>query len=146
MITNPRFTADAERSRDDFASPEDFQRRKAVTLSPGIRQNIDDLNLFYAYYAHAFAELAELSTVARLMGICSWLLKAQPAWLDLDELLSVELPPCETETERTQLMASTFMTTLKGEKLEPQSLSCTFPSQHQRCDHKPAQGNALGSR
>ena len=116
VITNPRFTADAERSRDDFTSPEEFQRRKAETLSPSIRQNIDDLNRSYAQYAQAFPEIAELSTVARLMGICSWLFKAQTAWLDLDELLSVELPPCQTEVERTNLIASTFFSTLKGEK------------------------------
>ena len=76
MITNPRFTADAERSRDDFASPEEFERKKRNTLSPSIRENIDDLNRNYVQYAQAFPEISELTTVARLMGLCSWLFKA----------------------------------------------------------------------
>ena len=78
MITNPIFMADAERSRDDFASPEEFQKKKNTTLSPSIRRNIDHLNQNYLQYAQAFNELKELTTVARLMGICSWLYKASP--------------------------------------------------------------------
>ncbi len=115
VITNPRFTADAERSREDFASPEEFERKKRNTLSPSIRENIDDLNRNYAKYAHAFPEIAELATVARLMGLCSWLFKAKPSWPDLDELLAVELPRCKTEVERTQLIAATFFSHPKAE-------------------------------
>lgn len=110
VITNPRFTADAERSRDDFASPEEFERRKRDMLSTSIRANIDDLNRNYTEYADAFPEISELATVARLMGICSWLFKASPPWLDCDELLDVVLPACKTEPERTQLMAATYFT------------------------------------
>ena len=115
VITNPRFTADAERSREDFESPEEFERKKRNTLSLSIRENIDDLNRNYTQYAHAFPEIAELVTVARLMGLCSWLFKAQPGWLDCDELLSVELPPCKTNVERTQLIAATFFSHPKSE-------------------------------
>jgi hypothetical protein len=109
MITNPIFMADAERSKDDFASPEEFQRKKNTTLSPSIRHNIDHLNQNYFQYAQAFSELKELTTVARLMGICSWLYKANPQWLDLDALLSVELPTFTTPRERTQLIATCFV-------------------------------------
>ncbi|MEI6632565.1 MAG: hypothetical protein WCP22_01970 [Chlamydiota bacterium] len=122
VITNPRFTADAERSREDFASPEEFERKKRDTLSPIIRENIDDLNRNYVRYAQAFPEISELTTVARLMGLCSWLFKAHPAWLDCDELLSVELPPCITEVERTQLIAATFFSHPKEELTEPQRI------------------------
>jgi hypothetical protein len=115
VITNPRFTADAERGREDFASPEEFERKKRNTLSPSIRENIDDLNRNYTQYAQAFPEIAELVTVARLLGLCSWLFKAQPGWLDCDELLSVELPPCKTDVERTQLIAATFFSHPKSE-------------------------------
>ena len=106
LITNPQFMADAERSRDDFASPEEFEKKKNATLSPSIRRNIDHLNQNYAQYANAFGELRELTTVARLMGICSWLYKANPRWLDLDALLSVELPPLLTAREKTQLISA----------------------------------------
>ncbi len=115
VLANPRFTADAERSREDFASLEEFERKKRNTLSPSIRENIDDLNRNYVQYAQAFSEISELTTVARLMGICSWLIKAKPDGIDLDALLEVELPPCTTEVERTQLIAATFFSYPKAE-------------------------------
>jgi hypothetical protein len=115
LITNPVFMADAERSKDDFASPEEFQKKKNTTLSPSIRRNIDHLNQDYPQYAKAFSELKELTMVARLMGICSWLSKASPQWLDLDALLSVELPPFTTPMEKTQLVAACFVSYFSSE-------------------------------
>jgi hypothetical protein len=115
LITNPQFMADAERSKDDFASPEEFERKKSATLSPSIRRNIDHLNLNYSQYANAFPELKELTTVARLMGICSWLYKSSPGWLDLDVLLSVELPPLVTPREKTQLVSACVVSYAKSE-------------------------------
>jgi len=106
VIRKAQFTADAERERRDFASARAFERAKKVSLSPGIRRNIDDLNARYAKYAAAFPELRELGVVARLMGICCWLDRAKPSYLDLDALLSVELPAVTTERERTQLLVS----------------------------------------
>ena len=108
VITNPRFTADAERSRDDFGSSKEFERKKRNQMSPSIRSSIDNLNQHFDQYAHAFSELSELTTVARLMGICSWLYNTKQNRFDLDELLAVELPTCHTEVDRTQLMAATF--------------------------------------
>ena len=115
VLTNPRFTADAERSREDFASPQEFERKKREMLSPSIRESIDDVNRNYGQYAQAFSEISELTTVARLMGLCSWLFKAQPTWLDLDNLLAVEVPPCKTEVKRTKLIAATFFAHPKAE-------------------------------
>ena len=109
VITNPRFTADAERNKEDFVSPEEFEKKKKATLSPSIRKNIDHLNQNYDQYANTFHEMRELSTVARLMGLCSWLYKAKPQWIDLDALLAVELPPFVTERERTQLITASFI-------------------------------------
>ncbi|MFO7956103.1 MAG: hypothetical protein R6X33_03280 [Candidatus Brocadiia bacterium] len=110
-VANPQFTADAERSRDDFPTPEAFERFKQTALSPAIRDNIRHLNEHYTEYAAAFPELKELSTVARLMGICCWLRRAKARKrLDLDALLSVELPAHETSTERTQLVVTTGFT------------------------------------
>jgi len=123
VLTNPRFTADAERSREDFGSPEEFERKKRNMLSPSIRENIDDLNRNYVQYAQAFPEISELTTVARLMGLCIWLFKAQPASLDLNELLGVELPPCKTEVERTRLIAATFFSHPKAEMPDRQRIA-----------------------
>ncbi|MDD5457658.1 MAG: hypothetical protein PHV30_11600 [Candidatus Margulisbacteria bacterium] len=108
-IINPQFTADAERSRDDFATLQEFERKKKQYLLPAIRSNIDHLNEHYQDYAKAYPELKELSQVGRLIGLCSWLKKVNPVWLDLDELLAVELPPFKTSREKTQLMAISFL-------------------------------------
>lgn len=107
-ITHPRFTADAERSRKEFVSG-DGPEPAASAISPGTREVIDHLNAHYAEYAEAFPELEELSTVARLMALVSWLRQASPDWLDLDSLLAVELPACTTERERVNLLTATVV-------------------------------------
>ena len=98
-ITNPQFTAAAERSKDDVERE----------LSPSIRSNIQHLNQNYSQYAGAYPELRELKTVGRLMAISSWLKKANASWLDLDALLSVELPAFSTEREKAQLVATSLI-------------------------------------
>lgn len=117
-ITNPQFTADAERSKDDFASPEEFEKKKKEKLSPSIRNNIQHLNQNYSQYAEAYPELRELKTVGRLMAICSWLRKANATWLDLDALLSVELPAFSTEREKTQLVATSLVAYTERDSLD----------------------------
>ncbi|MHC1725456.1 MAG: hypothetical protein AB9866_05490 [Syntrophobacteraceae bacterium] len=118
LITNPHFTADAERSRDDLASPVDFDKARSASLSPAIRRNIDQLNQNYPQFASAFKELRELTTVARLMGLSSWLKKADPRWLDLDALLSMELPPLVTARENTQLVSACVVSYAKSEGID----------------------------
>jgi hypothetical protein len=105
-VVRSTFVADAERSRSDFLSPEDFAARKRTSLSPSVLMNIRHLNDRFPSYARAFRELDELTVVARLFGICSWLRKANPEWLDLDALLSVELPALSTERVRTRLLTA----------------------------------------
>ncbi|MBC8206769.1 MAG: hypothetical protein ISR85_03410 [Kiritimatiellales bacterium] len=115
VIAKAQFTADAERSRDDFGSTEAFDRLKKAQLSPAIRTNINDLNQNYAQYASFFPELRELSNVARLMGLCIWLQKANlDQKLDLEELLSVELPAVHTPRTKRQLISATVFSTEKG--------------------------------
>lgn len=114
-ITKPQFKADAERSRGDFLSPEEFEKKKKATLLPGIRENIEHLNNNYSKYASVYPEIEELTCVARLMGICSWLQRANPSWLDLDALLSVELPPFQTDREKTQLLVISHVAYLQLE-------------------------------
>jgi hypothetical protein len=119
-IASPQFMADAERSQGDFSTPEDFERFKQLMLSPAIRQNIDHLNAHFVEYAAAFPELRELGTVARLMGICCRLRRADVrAWLDSDALLSVDLPACQTETERTQMVATAGLTVAASATVTP---------------------------
>jgi hypothetical protein len=116
-IAKAQFTADAERSRDDFGSSAEFDQAKKSRLSPSIRMNIDDLNRNYATYASIFPELNELSAVARLMGVCIWLQKANIAQLDLDELLTVELPAIQTPREKRQLVSAAKIESEKSESV-----------------------------
>lgn len=116
-IIKHQFTADAERSRDDFASLGEFERKKKATLSPSIRTNIDHLNHNYSKYSKVYREIRELTCVARLMGICAWLHAVKPDWLDLDILLSVELPPHQTEMSRDQLIAISYLSYFGPKKL-----------------------------
>jgi len=117
-ITKPQFTADAERSRDDFVSPEEFEMKKKETLSLSIRQCISHLNQNYLKYEKSFPEIRELTIVARLLGICSWLQRANCDWVDLDALLSVDLPAFRTEREKTQLLAVSYVSHIEGENLD----------------------------
>jgi len=107
-ITHPQFTADAERSRQQFAAP-GRPEAGAAPLSPSVRESIVHLNTHYAEYVSSFPELRELSTVARLMAIASWLKRVALDWLDLDALLAVELPAHSTERERTNLLVATVV-------------------------------------
>jgi len=108
-VEKARFTADAERSRADFSTPGAFEAFKKTQLNPSIRANINDLNARYEDYAEAFPELRELTTVARLMAICSWLREAQPTEVDLDGLLAVDLPAWSTPREKPQLLTISIL-------------------------------------
>lgn len=104
-VEKARFAADAERSRADFDTGDEFAASKRKRLSPSIRANIDDLNARYENYAEAFPELRELTVVARLMGISSWLKEAHAGDVDLDGLLAAELPTWSTPREKPQLLS-----------------------------------------
>jgi len=106
-IINPQFTADAERGRDDFSSPQEFELKKKALLAQVSAKVFRTLNQHYQEYASAFPELRELLTVGRLMGICSWLKKVNPGWLDLDGLLAVELPAFPDTPFQTQQLVIT---------------------------------------
>jgi hypothetical protein len=113
-IAKPRFTADAERSKDDFSSPQEFNTKKKTTLSPSILENIEHLNQHYDQYENAFPEIRELTVVARLMGIASWLRRTKHDWLDLDALLSVEIPPVTTMRDKQQLITAALLSYSKN--------------------------------
>jgi len=121
-ITNPQFTADAERSKDDFSSMEDFERKKKAELSPSILSNIQHLNQNYSQYADAYPELRELRSVGRLMGICSWLKKANKSYIDNDALLSVELPAFNTEREKTQMVTASLISFTESDNFDEENV------------------------
>ncbi len=123
-IIKARFTADAERQRGDFADPRSFARDRRRLLSPSIRAGIDDLNARYEVYAAAFEEFRELETVARLLGICSWLKRGGASSgsprpngavnLDLDALLGMTLPAVPTPPDREQMIAANWLVVPSG--------------------------------
>ncbi|HUX01106.1 MAG TPA: hypothetical protein VMY35_09030 [Phycisphaerae bacterium] len=108
VIKCAQFTAETERTRDDYGSEAEFESGKKRDLSPSIRESIANVNAKYDAYAEAFPELRELTVVARMMGVCSWLRRANPSNVDLDALLAVEIPPVRTERERTQLLSAAY--------------------------------------
>ena len=108
-IVKAQFTADAERMRDESDSTITSAQARKSRLSPSIQMNIKDLNQNYWQCAAIFPELRELSVVARLMGLCSWLQKGNLKHLDLDELLAVELPSVKTPREKQQLVAAVLI-------------------------------------
>ena len=108
-LTSARFTADAERQRGDFSDWRGFAANRKKLLAPGIRDCIADLNANYDRYAAAFPELRELTNVARLLGICSWLKRGRGHTLYLDALLAVELPPCLTPAAKPQMLAANWL-------------------------------------
>lgn len=118
-VTNARFTADAERQRDDFANAAAFERFKRRMLSPSIRACIDDLNAHYDRYAAAFPELTDLKNVARLFGIMSWLKRGHGAEVDLDALLSVPLPAYTTPAAKPQMIVVNWVSAPENARLEP---------------------------
>jgi len=117
VISRAQFNADAERSRDDFKSTADFDNAKKSQLSPSIRMNIDDLNRNYPFYASIFTELGELENVARLMGLCIWLQKNAADKLDLDALLSVQMPNAPTPREKPQQVTSLSLNHIRSQDL-----------------------------
>ena len=117
-IIKAQFLADAERMAED---PDGSHKRQGVEnapVSPSILAGLEHLNHNYSQYAAAFPVFGELSTVARLMGICSWLHRAEADWLDLDDLLSVMLPDKRTIRERQQLLAAAGMTFTANQRLD----------------------------
>lgn len=106
-IANAQFTADAKRSRNDFADMAKFEAYKKSQLSPHIRRSIEDLNTNYFGYASVFPELRELLVVGRFMGLMSWLTGIADPQVDFDCLLAVSLPAFHTDREKTQLLTAT---------------------------------------
>ncbi len=113
-ITHGRFTADVERLGADAAGMSPGKRRSSVPSE--VRETIGRLNRDYDRYAAAFPELGELSTAARLMVMAAWLKRVSPARLDLDALLSVELPAVSTPRETPKMIVTAWMTSLPSEK------------------------------
>jgi hypothetical protein len=104
-ITKTQLTADVERV--DVGAGAASKGRPA--LPAAFRENITDLNRNYAGYAALFPEFRDLSSAARLMALAAWFGRVRPAWLDLDGLLAVTLPPESTPRTRPQLLSAEIL-------------------------------------
>jgi hypothetical protein len=107
VITRPRFTADAERIGKGFDDLD--SRKKRAALSAGVRESIRRINADHASYAAAFPEIGDLSAVARLMAISTWLKRSETSRLDLDALLAVELPAVSTPRTLERLISTEYV-------------------------------------
>lgn len=106
-IGSPRYTPAAERQ-------EAWSRTGEISKEtpPWTADAIKHLNQNYDRYAAIFPELAELDAVGRLLSVMTWLHKknaGREAPLDLDELLSVELPASYTPRRRPQMFLAYFV-------------------------------------
>ena len=106
VITRPRFTADAERIGKDFEGLD--ARKKRAALPPEARENIRQLNAEHERYAAAFPEIRDLTAVARLMAVATWLKRAETSRLDLDALLAVELPAVTTPRTLERIVSTEY--------------------------------------
>ncbi len=104
-ITKTQLTADVERVDSGAGTT----RGKRPALPTAFRENIRDLNQNYARYAEIFPEFHDLSSAARLMALAAWFGRVRPAWLDLDGLLAVTLPPVSTPRAIPQLLSADIL-------------------------------------
>lgn len=110
VILSPRFTADAERSAEDVKSMGLNMDAAKSLLSPSTASAIKQVNSDYDRLKTCFHELSELDTVGRLMGLFSWAKTSAVARsVDLDALLSVELPAFSTPREKWQLITASHL-------------------------------------
>lgn len=79
-----------------------------VRSDPAGREMIDHLNGNFDRYVQAFPVYGELLSVGRMMAVAKWLHEAGARRrVDLDALLSVELPPHATPRRNRKLLAAT---------------------------------------
>lgn len=107
VITRPRFTADAERTGAGFDELD--SRKKRAALTAGVRESIKQINADHASYAAAFPEIGDLAAVARLMAVSSWLKRSETSQLDLDVLLTVELPAASTPRTLERIISTEYV-------------------------------------
>jgi hypothetical protein len=103
-IRSPRYTAAAERQLDDGGDD-------AEHTPPWTRDAIAHLNRYYEQYAARFQEIRELDNVGRLLALFTWLKQKKmegKLLIDLDPLLAVELPRCQTPRRMPQLLVAYF--------------------------------------
>ena len=109
-VVSPRFTADAERSKEDVSSLGAKMESAKALLAPETRESIADFNRDYDQLSGSFNELNELDTVGRIMGLFVWsnrsLSRTQVDW---DALMGIELPAYATPRDKYQLLSSSLL-------------------------------------
>jgi hypothetical protein len=85
------------------------------------KQSIDHLNANFTLYKEKFPVFRELDNVGRLMALVNWLKYSKvDERIDLDELLSVELPAYHTSLEHNKFIVLSNITYPKDEPLTPE--------------------------
>ena len=80
---------------------------KKIEASNAVKNTIEHLNKNYSQYEKAHYTFTELSTVGKLMGLVNWLYGMDiKNKIDLDEFLSVMLPPHQTPKLTKKLLAA----------------------------------------
>ncbi|HJQ70927.1 MAG TPA: hypothetical protein VKA70_18270 [Blastocatellia bacterium] len=105
-ISSARFSAAAERKAAKLES-----KQIDAVIPPWTADTVANLNRNYDTYARLFPELQELDTAARLLALFAWLKERKDAGrlrLDLDALLSVELPKCSTPRNKPQMIVGFY--------------------------------------
>jgi DNA-directed RNA polymerase subunit RPC12/RpoP len=87
----------------------DVERMDAkVSVGRASRETIDHLNRNYSIYEKAFQPFKELSTIGRMMALVNWLQGMNmDKKVDLDALLSVDLPAFKTPKKTKKMLAIT---------------------------------------
>lgn len=109
-VVSPRFTADAERSKEDVTSLGAKMESAKALLAPETRDSIAEFNRDYDQLSGCFNELHELDTVGRIMGLFVWSKRSlSRGQVDWDALLGIELPAYATPRDKYQLLSSSLL-------------------------------------
>ncbi|MCK5127078.1 MAG: hypothetical protein KAR42_12565 [candidate division Zixibacteria bacterium] len=80
----------------------------SASVGNAVRSTIEHLNRNYGQYEKAFMAFRELSTVGRIMSLINWLKGMEmDTRIELDELLSVEIPAFTTQKKTKKMLAVT---------------------------------------
>lgn len=79
-----------------------------ISVGNAVRSTIEHLNRNFSQYEKAFITFRELSTVGRIMSLVNWLKGMEmDTRVELDELLTVQIPAFTTPTKTKKMLAVT---------------------------------------
>lgn len=108
LVKQCQFFADLERTD------------KIINKNIAAKETIEHLNTNFTQYQSAFPTLRELDNVARLMALVNWLKFSKiNERIELDELLSVELPAHPTPINHNKVLVLSTISYPKNDNLTP---------------------------